>query len=262
MNAQLLETPANPQLAESLNLRRDRPSTGSISSISRRCVIAAASALSFVGLPSVAVSAKRPRSEKSARLSRLIVLHDRARNECERFDKEIEMPAHQECVAAIAALPIELPPAHVESATTFVNAFGDTVRLSTKNVGTAAVARKLINDPSWSDMGDDDWRRAHIEIATAADRRDAFIAEQSARRQALERETRTCFRIDAIASRSNELDDRRYKIWRAVIMAPAAGMPDLVRKLDFIKRTTLDDEIDHQVFAAISADIRTLGGAA
>ena len=232
------------------------------SNTTRRGLLATAGVLSFAGLTSGSAAARHAIGEKDARLSRLIILHDRAQKECERFDIEIEMPARQECVAAINALPVEPDPPHVESETTFVNAFGDTVRLSTKNVGTAAVARKLINDPSWADMGDDDWRRAHVEIAAAADRRDAMIAEQSTRRKALENQARTHFRIHEIAARSTELDDRRYKLWRAVITASASGLEDMVEKLDFISRTTLDDEIDNQVFAAIGADIRAFAGAA
>jgi hypothetical protein len=233
------------------------------SSSSRRSFIGGAGLLVGGSLMSAAAIATAPPAEATnARLLRLIALHDRAEAECERFDAEVEVPARQACAAAIRALPAELPPPHEQSATTFVNVFGDTVRLSTENVGITAVARRVINDPSWVDMGDDDWRQAHREIAAAGDRREAVLAGQAARRKALEEQTRASFRIAALAARSNSLVDRRDGLWRAVITMPAATLADVITKLDFIDRTTQPSEIDGDMFAGISADIRHLAGEA
>lgn len=98
---------------------------------------AAAAAPTF---PLAAVAYVTSPAAISPRLQRLMALYDRAEAECERFDVAVEMPARQACAAAKKALPIEQPPPHEQSATAFVNVFGETVRLSTENVGTAAVA--------------------------------------------------------------------------------------------------------------------------
>ncbi len=196
------------------------------------------------------------------RLDKAIALHDRAEAECERFDREEETPARNAFVAALEACSNEAPPPHEESATTFVNVFGDTVRLSTDGIGSGAVARKVVNDPTWADMGDEAWRQAHREIVAAHHRRDAILAEQAARRAAFEKETRAAFRLDAIVARSNSLSNRRHRLLRAALTIPAASLADILTKLDFIDRTIGSDEVDGDVFAFISSDIRILAGEA
>jgi len=168
------------------------------------------------------------------------------------------MPARKACAAALEAYPAEPSPPHEESSTTFVNMFGDTVRLSTEKIGTAAVARKVVNDPSWTDIGDEDWRQAHREIAAANERRDAVLAEQAARRRVFEEKTRAKFRIDEIAARSIALEDRRYQLMQVAIKTPAANLADVVTKLAFIERLFEDDEVDADVFSAIRTDVRRL----
>lgn len=203
-----------------------------------------------------------PLPRPNDRLRRAMALHDRIETECERFDVEVEMPAREACGVVIAAYKDEPPPPHEESATTFVNVFGDTVRLSTDRVGAGAVARKVVNDPTWADMGDKDWRQAHRELADAHDRRDAVISAQAGRKRAFEASTLAKFRIAEIADRSSTLSDRRYRLWQAAMTTPATTLADVVTKLDFIARTTSDDDADPDVFAAIAADVRGLAGEA
>ena len=72
-----------------------------------------------------------PNNGVNPRLLHTIVLRDRAEAECDRFDEEVEMPARKACTAEKAALPVEEAPPHREVATTYVNLFGEPVRLST-----------------------------------------------------------------------------------------------------------------------------------
>lgn len=226
---------------------------------SRRGFIGGAGLLAAGSLAPVAAAATEARAtHNSARLTRLIALHDRVNAECERFDDEVETPAREAWAAAIEAYPAEMPPPHEESRTSFVNVFGDAVRLSTSQIGVAANARKIVSDPTWSEVGGEDWRQAHREIADAFDRRNAILAEQAARRSSFEASARERYRIDAITAWSNNLDDRRVSLWQAAVASPAASLADVLAKLAFIDRTTATDEIEGDVFAAISVDIRRL----
>lgn len=208
------------------------------------------------------IAAAYPPQLVDDRLRRAMALYDRVEAECERFDVEVELPARQACVAAIAAYQAEPPPPHEESATTFVNAFGDTVRLSTDRIGAGAVARKVVNDSTWADMGDEDWRQAHRELAAAHDRRVAVLAAQAMRKRDFEAATRAKFRISELAERSKTLADRRYRLWCAALATPAASLVDVKAKLDFIARTVADSEVGHHELVAIADDVRRLAGEA
>ena len=227
----------------------------------RRSLLSGSTAIMAAALLATSTgTSARPTPRPSDRLRRAMDLHDRIESECERFDVETEMPARQACAAAIAAYQAEPPPPHEESATTFVNAFGDAVRLSTDRIGAGAVARKVVNDPTWADMGDDDWRQAHRELAAAHDRRDAVLAAQAKRKRDFEAATRARFRISEIADRSNTLADRRHRLWCAALATPAANLADVTTKLDFIARTVADSEVGHHELHAIADDVRRLAG--
>lgn len=216
-----------------------------------------AAAILTAGRDASAQSAVSP----NARLHRAMALHDRVDAEYQRFESEVVGPARQACHAAIEAVPRETPPPHEQSTTTFVNMFGDTVRLTTENVGIMAVARRVAADPDWSNTGDEDWRQAHREIAAAGDRRDAVLAEQAGQRELLEKEKRSAFRIDEIEDRSIALADRRDRLWQAALSTPASTLGDVVAKLDFIDRTVSEDVGEHEL-RVIAADVRRLAGEA
>lgn len=227
----------------------------------RRALLGGSAAVLAAALvPSGGEASPHALGRSSERLRRAIRLHDRVGTEYERFDVEVESPALRAFATAIAAYEDEPPPPHEQSATSFVNAFGDLVRLSTETLGGDAVARRVVNDPDWADMGDEDWRQAHREIAAAYDRRDAVVAAQTARKREFEAAMRARFRVDELADRSTALADRRYRLWRAAVETPAATLADVVIKLDFIARTAAEDEMEPPVFAAISADVRRLAG--
>lgn len=232
-------------------------------STTRRALIGGGSAVvATMLLATGAVARARPLPRPNDRLRRAIALHDRADAECARFDVEVEMPARKACGAAIAAYQTEAPPPHEQVATTFVNAFDDTVRLSTDRIGADAVARKVVGDPTWADMGDEDWRQAHRELAAAHARRNAVLGAQAQRKQQFEAETRAKFKLHEIAARSDALDARRYRLWNFVLAIPAAGWTDVTAKLDFISRTVMDDEVGQHEFAAVAGDVRRLAGEA
>ncbi|MEH3099811.1 hypothetical protein [Sphingomonas adhaesiva] len=210
---------------------------------SRRAILGGVGILAAIGAgPAVAATAApRQPASASARLLRAIRLYDRVDAAWDRFDKEVEMPMHKALSDAFEAQPKEAEPPHEEALTTFVNAFGNTVRLSTASIGSVGVSRRLVSDPSWADMGNEEWRQAHREIAAAGDRRDAIIAAQKSRRAAFEADTRRRFRFDEIVARSECLSDRCYALWGGIVQMPAASLADVVAKLDFVDRTSSDD---------------------
>lgn len=215
----------------------------------------AAVAVATVLVPAAA-GALSPTST-NPRMLRAIALWERLNAECARFDSEVEVPARKAWKAACDARPIEVEPPHRQSATTFENAFGETVRLSTANVGTAGIARRVKTDPAWADMGGDDWQQAHHELAAAADERDAIIAAQRERKQAHDDAMRDQHRIREITARSAQLFDRQYRVWNAIVAMPAAGLADIDTKLQFFESSGYDDEEAH-VLAAVAKDVRRL----
>ena len=232
-----------------------------ISDTSRRVFIGATGTLAMASLIPVA-AARASVSRINPQLLRLMALHDRVEAECERFDVHVEAPAREACVAAIRNLPAEAQPPHQQCTTTFVNAFGERIRLSTENVHALTTARAIANnDPFWADA-DEDWKQAHRELVAATDARNAVLAGQTARRKALEQETFARFRIDAIAARSEALAERRCRLWWAAVSSPVACLNDVVTKLDFINRTIPLDECTSETFVAIAADVRQLAGEA
>ena len=162
------------------------------------------------------------------RLLRLIALRDRVEAECDRFDEEVEMPARRACAAEKTALPVEEVPPHREVTTTYMNMFGETVRLSTARVGSVASARQMVRDPKPSDMDDPEWRQARLELVALADERDAIIAAQTARREAREAEIVARHQVARLAARSSTLADRSYALRSAAIAMPATSMADIL----------------------------------
>jgi hypothetical protein len=233
----------------------------------RRALLGGAGLIAAATLPAFAAVMPTSTTVKtsatvSPRLARLIALHDRAEAECERFDVEVEMPARRAYNAALQAQTKEEEPPHEEVATTFVNAFGDTVRLSTSRVGTCAVAAKVATDPTWADMGDADWRQANLELFEADNRRRAIIDKQLERRKAADDVIRRRFRMDDLLDRVDALAERRDRLWGATLDHPAASIADVIAKLDLIKRTHPEDDPAEYVFAAIAKDVRALAGEA
>ncbi|MDF2810477.1 MAG: hypothetical protein K0S56_1508 [Microvirga sp.] len=227
---------------------------------SRRSFMSAAGIAAIASLSIAAEPAKASRPSCTPRLMRLIALYDRADVQCDDFDREVEMPARDACRAAIDALPSEPPPPHVESRTTFENAFGESARLSTSVPGIVASARRWLSDPAFAGPELEDWRQAHREILEANEKREALIAAQTEQRRALEAEERSRFRIEAIAARSAALARRRDDLGDAVLEMPAANLRDLTAKLGFIERLVSPGEVTEHEFAFLSADIRRLAG--
>lgn len=232
-----------------------------MSAPNRRAIIGAAGLAAVVSIVPGVRALASPVQGTGSRLTRLIALHDRVLAACERFDECVEGPARRACDAAIAAHPAEPPLPHEQSVTTFVNVEGQTRRLCTSQFWIEGPARRVADDPTWADVGDEDWRQAHREIAAAFDRRNAAIAAQAARKREFEAEMRARYRLAEIASRSEALYDRRWNIWQAALQTPAASLGELVTKLDFIGRMAGDEAGDDE-FAAIAADLRRLAGEA
>lgn len=195
------------------------------------------------------------------RLLRLIALRDHAEAECDRFDQEVEMPARRACLAEREALPAEEAPPHGEVATTYVNLFGETVRLSTARVGSVASARQMVRDPKPSDMDYPEWRQARLELVALADERDAIVAAQTARREAREAEIVERHQVARLAARSSTLANRSYALRSAAIAMPASNMADILTKLEFVDRVGCEGDPDF-VLASITADVRRLTGEA
>ncbi len=195
------------------------------------------------------------------RLLRLIALRDRVEAECDRFDEEVEMPARRACWAEKEALSVEEAPPHREVATTYVNLFGETVRLSTARANSVAAARWMVRDPQPSDMDHPDWHQARLELVALADERDAIIAAQTARREAREAEIVERHQVARLAARSSTLADRSYALRSAVIAIPATSMADILTKLEFVDRVGCEGDPDF-VLASITADVRRLTGEA
>lgn len=193
------------------------------------------------------------------RLLRTIALRDRAEAECDRFDEEVEMPARRACWAEKEALPVEEAPPHREVATTYVNLFGETVRLSTARASSVASARQMVRDPQPSDMDYPDWRQARLELVALADERDAIIAAQTARRKAREAKIDARHQVARLAARSLTLVDRSYALRSAAIAMPATSMADILTKLEFVDRVGCEGDPDF-VLASITADVRRLTG--
>jgi len=193
------------------------------------------------------------------RLLRVIALRDRVEAECERFDEEVELPARRACWAEKEALPVEEAPPHREVTTTYVNLFGETVRLSTARVGSVASARQMVRDPQPSDMDHPDWRQARLELAALADERDAIIAAQTTRRKAREAKIDARHQVARLAARSLTLVDRSYALRSAAIAMPATSMADILTKLEFVDRVGCEGDPDF-VLASITADVRRLTG--
>lgn len=195
------------------------------------------------------------------RLLRIIALRDRAEEAWQRFERDVEAPTQKAYAATLAAEPIEMPPPHVETPTSFVNVHGKNVRLTTANAGNVVTSRRFVSDPTWAHMGDADWRQARRENAAAADERDAIIAAQKERRAALEAKMEAAFGLEAIEQRATQLLEREYDLWRAAISMPATTMADITTKLAFVDRVGRTDA-EGCLLSALTADIRRLAGEA
>lgn len=193
----------------------------------------------------------------NSRLLRIIALRDRVEAECDRFDEEVELPARRACWAEKEALPVEEAPPHRQVATTYVNLFGETVRLSTARASSVASARQMVRDPQPSDMDHPDWRQARLELVALADERDAIIAAQTVRRKAREAKIDARHQVARLAARSLTLVDRSYALRSAAIAMPATSLADILTKLEFVDRVGCDGDPDF-VLASITADVRRL----
>jgi hypothetical protein len=219
----------------------------------------AAGAAIVVGGAALASEAKGATPGVNPRLLRAIALRDRAEKAVNRFDDDVEMPARRAYAAAAKALPAVPAVPHRSVATTFINTEGEEKRLSTDMIGAAACARRVANDPTWSDMGDEVWRRANCELAALADERDALVATHQANHDAAVQRLQATHRLDALSERSEALSTREFKLWLAAIAVPATGLPDVLTKLDFVERTR-GGSMSEDVLEAIHADVRRLAG--
>jgi hypothetical protein len=189
------------------------------------------------------------------RLLRAMDLYDEAEKAASDFEERIHAPAlgafNQAVNAEVGSATTDIP--HEMVRTTFINAFGEEVRLSTDRIGAGAAARKVRDDPSWSDMGDEDWRAAHCELANALDRRDAALAEQAANHAAIRDRLRREHGIKALLDRSETLSNRCFSLWNAALNVPARGIDDVAAKLDFaVRHGDNDSEV---VLECIRADV-------
>lgn len=89
----------------------------------------------------------------SPRLLRVIALRDRAEAAWERYERDVEAPTQKAYAATVEAEPVETPPPHRETPTSFVNLNGEDVRLTTANPGNVATSRRFVSDPTWASMG-------------------------------------------------------------------------------------------------------------
>lgn len=197
----------------------------------------------------------------SPRLLRVIALRDRAEAAWERYERDVEAPTQKAYAATVEAEPVETPPPHRETPTSFVNLNGEDVRLTTANPGNVATSRRFVSDPTWASMGDADWRQARLENAAAADERDGIIAAQKERRAAFEAKMEAAFGLQAIEQRATQLLEREYDLWRRVITMPATSMADITTKLAFVDRVGRTDT-EGCLLAALTADVRRLAGEA
>ena len=223
----------------------------------RRALLGSVTATGIALIAPVAASAGE-RSRTNPRLLRAIALRDRADLACETFDRDVELPAKAaHAIArdeAMANAPP--PPPHETVKTPFTNLFEDEVRLSTDDVGSVATARRVVDDPAWTDMGDANWRAAHRELVALADRRDVAMRDREAQCDAIRRRVLADHGLARIVARSNALATREYDLWCAVLSMPATSMADVATKLEFAARTDRDDAglvLDH-----IGNDVRRL----
>ncbi|MFD1789694.1 hypothetical protein ACFSC3_19240 [Sphingomonas floccifaciens] len=201
-----------------------------------------------------------PNSSANPRLRRAMALHTRAALECERFDVEVHSPASQAFAADLAAYPHEPEPTHEQVATTFVNWDEKEIRLSTNSVGSRASADRVVNDSTWADMGNENWRQAFRELHALHQRRDGVIAEQKARLAAYRSAARKRHQLAKLEARAGCLADRSVNLWRAVLATPSQGVADMAAKVAFIEKH--DDETGGYEFAALAADVKRLAAGA
>lgn len=196
----------------------------------------------------------------SPRLLRVMALHAQAEATAARYEAEVEAPARaayaQEAEAARERFMRPVP--HESVATTFININEDEMRLSTDRVGSVACAHRVVNDPTWADMGDDVWRQAHHELAAADDRRKAIEAAQQSRFDAAKSSARARYHLDAIDERSESLSQRQYELWRAALGMPSSSLADAVAKLDFIDRSGGAEGVEEYSLEVLSRDVRRL----
>lgn len=221
----------------------------------------AAGAAIVVGGAALVSEARSAAPAVNPRLLKAIALRDRAEAAADRFDEQVHTPALKAFGAARDALPPVDPVPHESVATTFINAFGDKVRLSTERVGSTAIARRLRKDPTWADFGDEKWRQAHREVEALAERRNAIVAAREAERNAAVEQLSHRHGIDGFYARADALSDREYALWRTAMDMPATGLPDVLVKLEFAQRTR-GSEMADTVLEAMHADIRRLAGEA
>lgn len=232
---------------------------------SRRAFIGAASMASAIGLTSqdVLLANASPSNPAlaSPRLLRAIALHDRAARECGRFDEEVELPARARCASALKTALEEATPdvPHETVTTTYVSILGNTVRLSTDKVGADVISRRLANDPTWADIGDEDFRQAHRELLAATERREKLLERQMDEHSAIKARVRSEHRIQAIADRAEALANRQDALWDAAISFPSRSVADMATKLAFVDRTSSRHMADY-ILDALGADARRLAG--
>lgn len=223
----------------------------------RRALFGSAAAAGVALIAPIAASAAEP-ARTNPRLLRAIALRDKVALACATFDRDVELPARAaHAIARDAAMANAPPPIpHETTTTTFINLFDDEMRLSTEDIGSVASARRVLNDTSCADMGDEDWRVAHRELVALADRRDAAVRDREAQCDAIRRQVRADYGLDRIAARAEALAARECDLWCAVLSMPATSMADVATKLDFVARTDRDDAgfvLDH-----IGNDVRRL----
>ncbi|KQN19447.1 hypothetical protein ASE86_13325 [Sphingomonas sp. Leaf33] len=172
----------------------------------------------------------------------------------------VHSPACEAFAADLALYPKEPEPPHEQVETTFVNWDEKEIRLSTNSVGSRASADRVVNDPTWADMGDETWRQAFRELHALHQRRDGVIAEQKARLAAYRLAARKRHQLAKLEARAASLADRSVNLWRAVLASPSQGVADMAAKVAFIEKD--DDEPGEYEFAALAADIKRLAAGA
>lgn len=161
--------------------------------------------------------------------------------DCDRFDTEVHMPALTACAKAVSEV------AHERTRCTFKNINHEHISLSTEDVASVAMARRVLAD-GWT-KNDPDYQSTLTELAKAADHRDAKIAS-----------IRKRFDIDRLDKREDELSALLCDAISTVVFTKVRSLDDLADKVAFITETESWTIEDYQ--ERIAADIGDLAGRA
>jgi len=212
---------------------------------SRRSTLAMLATGPIALLPALAVaqcSAKAEAAMISPDVSARLTAYHEAERKLIQYSREVATPASEACELAVSAIP------HHRTASSFLNAGGTRVHLSTENEASVATARRALKGVVYIESNPDaDYWATVRELVEADD-------ERKAKRDRL----RARYSVDAIEAREEELGDRCSDALVAFMETPARTIHDVLLKAE------LTEQEDGWEAAGkhILADVRRLAGRA